>query len=91
MEFLSGHHRYVTGYSCKGDKNPEQWRHTRNALTDAYCSDPKNADKSLMSLVGSHMADICSATNVSKDHALYCLAGGLLKRVSVPNILKCAV
>lgn len=83
--------RYATGYSCKGDANPAEWLRTREQLTDRYCNDPGNDNKTFRNVVAKHMSEIASGMNVSKDQALYCISGGMLKRSSMGNQLKCSV
>ena len=63
----------------------------RDAITDAYCDDERNVDKTVRSLIGKHMNEITNGMSIPKDQAVFCLGGGLLKRSDIGSTLKCSI
>lgn len=84
-------HKYATGYACKGNQNPEDWKQTRDSITDKYCSSPTNEDKTFRSVISKHMNEIVGGMALPKDQALYCNGGGIMKQTSLTNVIKCSV
>jgi len=83
--------QYLTSYQCKGGKSTEEWKHKLNLITESFCSDENNGNKTLRSLIGKHMHDIPKSISVTRDQSQYVLGGGILKRTTYGSIRKCSV
>ena len=64
---------------------------TLNIVTQAFCDDNANIDKTLRSLVEKQMNVITQGIDTPKDQALYQLDGGVLKRISRGTPLSCSL
>ena len=82
---------YITGYACKGGESSADFEETMKVVTNKYCENEINADKSLRSLVGKQMIHITSATSVTRDQCQYMLGGGPMKRNTCESTKKCSV
>ena len=82
---------YLTGYSCKGGENSENWNASIKAITETYCSNVDNENKSIRSIMGKHMFEIAGAMSFTRDNSQFCLGGGTLKRSSFGPTQKCSV
>jgi PIF1 helicase. len=83
--------QYLTSYQCKGGKSTDEWKHKIQQLTESFCSDVSNEEKSIRSLIGKHMHDIPKAMSVTRDQSQFMLGGGILKRTSYGTIRRCSV
>ena len=71
---------YLTKYACKGGEASASHETTTNALTEHYCKNDDNSEKSFRNLMGKHMNFVSGSMSVSRDQALYLLGGEQLKR-----------
>ena len=82
---------YVTKYSCKGSENSANWDSNIQTITDQYCDREDTQKRNVRSLVGKHMSTISGGMSTPRDHSLFTLGGGMLKRNSVGTPFKCSV
>ena len=71
--------KYLTSYTCKGGDSTAEFEKSLKIITDKYCSNDNNSNKSLRSLVRKQMIEITAGTSVRSDQCQYMLAGGPLK------------
>ena len=81
----------MTKYQTKGAKHSENSKKMLKEIMDAYCNDARNVDKTVRSVMGKHMNETTKGMSVPKDQAVFCLAGGLLKRSKIGSTMKCSV
>ncbi|KAL7554626.1 hypothetical protein ACHAWF_018133 [Thalassiosira exigua] len=82
---------YCTGYLCKGNENPREWKDAQQLITEKYCQHQANELKSFRNLIAKHMNEIVRHLKISKDQALYTNGDGVMKRLTMGNHLKASV
>ena len=78
-------------YQTKGAKHTENAKQMQEQITDAYCDDKRNVEKTVQSVISKHMNEITNGMSIPKDQAVFCLGGGLLKRSEIGSTMKCSI
>ena len=59
--------KYLTSYTYKGGNSTAEFKKLLKVITDKYCTNDNNDNKSLCSLVRKEMIEITVSTSITRD------------------------